>query len=108
MTGRPTFTSSRYITAIKLSTCTDTKCTFAHSANRGEWGGSDDSGNSSSWNNLALGPRRTQSYELGCVRGAFRPERADGRQLDGRPLSEPIVPQQLTEVTRAGLEPATY
>jgi hypothetical protein len=38
----------------------------------------------------------------------FAPKRPNGRPLGGRSLSEPIAPQQLTKMTRAGFEPATY
>ena len=46
--------------------------------------------------------------QQGCFWGALLPKRPNGRPLGGRSLSEPIAPQQLTKVTRAGFEPATY
>ena len=46
--------------------------------------------------------------QRGCFWGALLPKRPNGRLLGGRSLSEPIVPQPLTKMTRAGFEPATY
>src|ERR1035437_836573 len=45
---------------------------------------------------------------MGPIWGAFHPETSKRPPLGGRSHSEPIAPQQLTKVTRAGLEPATY